>query len=68
MGQGAVVAALSLGCKEAARDLPLPAMILDTFAAVAALVTGGVRADTVLQGCGGDAIHNQAPSKKALVI
>jgi hypothetical protein len=68
MGQGSIMAALPLGRKEAAGDIPLPAVVLDAFAAVAALVTGGVRTGAVLQGYGGDAIHNQAPLKKALVI
>jgi hypothetical protein len=68
MGQGAIMAALPLGRKEAAGDLPLAAVVLDAFAAVAAFVAGGVRTGAVFQGGGGDAIHNQAPLKKALVI
>ncbi len=54
---GAVIAALALGGEETSGNLALLPVMHDAFAAVAALVAGGIGAGAMLERCLGNAFH-----------
>jgi hypothetical protein len=58
IGNTAVVGPFAAGGKETAGNLSLFPVVGYAFAAVAALVAGGIGAGAVLKGLGGDAFHN----------